>query len=139
MPRQPDKKELRENRKAQMLLAWKADGGANASPLHAYWKKEFGKKWEYKLIDPPHHILSRDNSGKYDGVEFLITLNRLEHRMCEDGCKPLKLTGIEYMWLVLWLLNGKENNRWDRARALLGRKIAHKRMGEIIKLGETLI
>ena len=130
---------IEQNRKARMKEAWYLDGQTNVSPLHPYWKKEFGRTWEYKLIDPPHHIAGRDNTGKYDGVEWLITLNRLEHRYCEDGCKSLKLTGNEYQYLILWLLRDKPNNRWTEAKAFIGKKITRTRMGQIHRLAETLV
>lgn len=139
MPKQPSKIELRENRKAQMLLAWKADSGANASPLHAYWKKEFGRHWEYKVIDHPHHLFSRDNSGKWDGTEYLITLNRMEHQWCEDGCKPLKLTGIEYEYLILLGLKDKPNDRWTEARELKGKRLGAVARRKINKILEEIL
>lgn len=139
MPKLPEKKDLLANRKKAMREAWYLDRQTNVSPLHHYWRKEFGKTWEWALADPPHHLLSRDNSGKHDGVEFLITLNRLEHRMCELGCKPLKLTGKEYEFLILWLLAFKPNNRWTMARIEISRKIPRERLTELIKLAETLV
>jgi hypothetical protein len=121
-----------------MLEAWKLDGGANASPLALYWKKDFGRTWEYRFIDPPHHINSRDNTGKYDSVEWLITLNRLEHNLVEYGCKPLHLTGTEYMYLVLWLLKATPTDRWSKARKLLETKISEGRIEEIKRVGRGL-
>jgi hypothetical protein len=138
-----DKMDRRNNvlgyRKEQMREAWLLDKDTNVSPLALYWKKDFGKTWDYTFIDAPHHIAGRDSTGKYDGIEWLITLNRLEHRYCEDGCKPLKLTGSEYTYLLLWLLRDKPNNRWDKARQFVGKKITRERMKEIHKLAETLV
>lgn len=114
------------------------DGKINASPLALYWKKDKGTTWEYKLVDHPHHINSRDNTGLYDGVEWLITLNRLEHDFCEKGCKPLGLTGTEYTYLLLYLKVGKPDDRWEKARVMLSRKMSEKRFKVVIKIAKSI-
>src|SRR3990172_12237123 len=136
-PKNPPRKELLANRKRCMLEAWNLDNQSNASPLALYWKKDFGRTWEYKFIAPPHHFLNRDKSGKYDSVEYLMTLNRLEHNFCELGCKPLQLTGVEYEYLILWLSMGRPNNRWDEPRHLKAKKLEATALKRIMKLAET--
>lgn len=131
-----DRKTLLDRRYKYMEEAFKIDGGACQSPFHKRVVAYYGKHELGINIKDVHHLMGRTNTGEFDGLEFLITLCRNEHRICETGGCPWweceVLPGREYEWFILWRLKNAPTNRWNKPRKLLEKQITPERL-EVIR------
>lgn len=120
------------------------DGNLSRSPF-SHWldvvgNLDYNNMWRKKV--EPHHIRSRDkNKPELDNVEHLICLSRPEHDWAENGLTHPeygRITGYEYMWMVLmgltWILPDEEF-RWDAdCQYWLGNKIEIERIFELHRI-----
>lgn len=143
-----DRQTLLDRRYDYMKQAFKIDGGKSASPISKeletwarHWTAvhllgtlaEEAHLGKFKIYDV-HHIMGRTNTGEFDTLEYLITLNRLEHECVEGDCVIENLRGDEYMYLILYLLRKSTKNRWNKPRELIEKNISIERLEYIRKI-----
>jgi hypothetical protein len=131
------------DRVVKMKQALLLDGSVSRSPfphwLDVVGNLDYNNMWRKRI--EPHHIRGHDkNHPEYEDVEHQICLSRPEHDWAENGLNHPeygRITGYEYMWLVLETLARTLPNgefRWGEDWLWLELKIGYGKLSRLIEI-----